>query len=179
MRIKNIKSLWVVAAVMLLNGCARDLSSNIYTSDSTLNLTLEGKVLSSRPVIIRASDKLTDHKTGLVAGGVTGGVIGSTAGSGSDQAVLIAGGVLVGAVIGSILESQLSQADGIEYIVKVDTSKLKSGYYEGSAIMRDAISAATTSGLVTIIQGKDIIFNDGQEVYIIFSPKRTRIIPKQ
>ena len=43
--------------------------------------------------------------------------------------------------------------------------------------MRNAISAATTSGLITIIQGADTVLKEGEQVYIIFSDKRTRIIP--
>ncbi len=174
----SVKLLSIITLFAILNGCARDLSSNVYSSDSTLNLVLEGKVMASRPVIIRDTDKLTDNTAGIFAGGVAGGALGNTAGDGSGHIAMIAGGVLAGAIIGSIIESNLSKADGIEYIVKVDTSKLKDGYYEGSAVMRNAISTATTSGLVTIIQAKDTSFNIGQEVYIIFSPKRTRVIAK-
>lgn len=174
----SAKLVCVVAMMALLSGCARDLSTNVYTSDSTLNLTLEGKVVAARPVVVKNTDKLTDNTTGMAGGALAGGVIGNTAGSGSGHVAAIAGGVLAGAVIGSIVESQLGTADGIEYIVKVDTSKLKSGYYEGSAVMRNAISSATTSGLVTIIQGKDTVFDVNQDVYIIFSPKRTRIIAR-
>ena len=43
--------------------------------------------------------------------------------------------------------------------------------------MRNAISSATTSGLITIIQGTDNVLKEGQKVYVIFSDKRTRIIP--
>jgi hypothetical protein len=67
-------------------------------------------------------------------------------------------------------------ANAIEYVVQVDTSKIKDGYYEGSATMRNAIASATTTGLVTIVQSKDIIFKEGDNSYIVFSPKRTRIM---
>ena len=42
--------------------------------------------------------------------------------------------------------------------------------------MRDAISSATTSGMVTVIQGKDVKLQKGQKVYVIFSDKRARVI---
>ena len=43
--------------------------------------------------------------------------------------------------------------------------------------MRNAISAATTSGVVTIVQGTDTMLKTGQKVYVIFSDDRTRVIP--
>ncbi|RZI46309.1 hypothetical protein EDM53_04060 [Rickettsiales endosymbiont of Peranema trichophorum] len=66
----------------------------------------------------------------------------------------------------------------MEYVVKVDRSQISDGYYEGSAVMRNAIAAAKATGLITIIQGKDQLINVGQGVYIILSPKRARVIAK-
>ncbi|WP_165379637.1 hypothetical protein [Rickettsiales endosymbiont of Peranema trichophorum] len=175
----KLKALSVCLVVSLLfTGCARDLSSNVYTSDSSLNLTLEGQVIASRPIIVKESDKLSDSTLGMVAGGVFGGVAGSNAGGGGGQAAMIAAGAIAGAIVGSIVESKLSQADGMEYVVKVDRSQISDGYYEGSAVMRNAIAAAKATGLITIIQGKDQLINVGQGVYIILSPKRARVIAK-
>ncbi|KJW02214.1 surface antigen family domain protein [Rickettsia endosymbiont of Ixodes pacificus] len=42
--------------------------------------------------------------------------------------------------------------------------------------MRNVISAAFTSGLITVVQGTDVNIRNGQKVYVIFSEKRTRII---
>jgi outer membrane lipoprotein SlyB len=44
--------------------------------------------------------------------------------------------------------------------------------------MRSAISTAITSGLVTIVQGKDVILSEKQPVYTIFSDKRVRVIAR-
>lgn len=164
-------------AALALGGCARDLSSDVYTSDSTLSLTMEGQVVSKRSITIKNSDKLEQNATGAMAGAALGGAAGSTAGEGSGKVVTIVGGAVAGAIIGALVESQLGVSEGYEYIVKLDTSKLKSDYYEGSGAMRQVISAATTNGLVTVIQGKENPLSEGEKVYAIFSDKRARLIP--
>lgn len=170
-------SICVFILATLLTGCARDLSSNMYTSDSTLSLTLVGEIISARPVLIKDSDKLSDNVAGGLAGGAMGGVLGSGVGGGTGNSAAIVGGVVVGSVVGAAVQSKLSQSKGYEYIIKVDTSNLKSDYYEGTPSMRNAISSATTSGLVTVVQAADKLIKEGEKVYVIFSEKRTRVIP--
>ncbi len=168
--------LMVISSVLVV-ACARDLSSNTYTSDSTLSLTLEGQIKSVRPIVIKDSDQLSRNSTGIISGGALGGVAASNVGGGNGKALAVVGGVIAGAALGALAESELGKQDGFEYIVKVDTSKLKGDYYEGSGAMRSAISAATTNGLVTIIQGNDVVLSKGEKVYAIFSDKRTRLVP--
>lgn len=168
-----------IVAATSLAGCARNLGSDVYTSDSSLSLTLEGKVLSVRPVTIKNSDKLTDNSTGMLAGGALGGVAGASVGKGTGQAAAAVGGAVAGAALGAIAEGALSAQDGLEYVVKVDTKNLKGDYYEGSGAMRNAISTAVTSGLTTVVQGKEQPLAVGQKVYVIFSDKRARVIPAQ
>lgn len=175
-----MKNLLVVIATVstlaILSACARDLSSSTYTSDSTLSLTLEGQVMSARPITIKNSDELTRNSTGIISGAAIGGAAGSGIGKDSGQTLAIAGGIVAGAALGALVESELGKQDGYEYIVKLDTSNLKSNYFEGTGAMRSAISAATTNGLVTIVQGNDVVLSAGQKVYAIFSDKRTRLI---
>ena len=68
---KNIFVCFVIA--FLLSNCARDLSDNVYTSDTTLGLTLKGKIVSVRNVVIKESDRLSDNATGATAGALAGG----------------------------------------------------------------------------------------------------------
>ena len=166
----------IVLLVSVVSGCARDLSSNVYSSGSTLSLTLDGKVVAVRQVTVKENDKLGNNAGGMLAGGVAGGVLGSTVGSGNGQTVAVVGGALAGAALGAVVEDKLGTAKGYEYVVKVDTSKLKSNYYEGNTAMRNAISSATTSGVVTIVQGTDTVLSVGQKVYVIFSDDRTRVV---
>jgi outer membrane lipoprotein SlyB len=173
---KRISSALIV--LLLIAGCARDLASNTYTSDSTMNLTLEGKILSVRPVVVKNSDTLEGNKTGALAGGALGGVSALGVGGGS-AAEAVVGGAIVGGALGAIVEGQLGKANGYEYIIKVDTSKLKHKYFEGTKAMRAAISAATTSGLITVVQGDDVILVKNAPVYVIFSDKRVRVISAQ
>ncbi len=161
-----------------LSGCTRDLSSNVYTSDSTLSLTLEGTIIAARAVTIKNSDRPMDATTGLVTGGLAGGVIGNSLGSGGGRTGATIGGALVGAGIGAVIENKMNQSKGLEYIVKIDMSKFKDGYYEGNTAMRNVLSTAKTSGLVTVVQsGKEAALREGQRVYVIFSDNRTRVIP--
>jgi outer membrane lipoprotein SlyB len=175
---KQLNQILSIFIILALAGCARDLSMNSYTSDSVLSLTLEGKVISVREVNINKSDSLGKNSTGAIAGGVAGALAGASMGNGAGSSTALALGVgVLGSAVGAVAEKQLSKSKGYEYIVKVDTSKLKSDYYEGSPAMRAAISSATTSGLITILQGKDVYIEEGRNVYVIFSDSRVRIIP--
>ena len=180
MKTKFTSILSLILVICLVVGCARDLSNNVYTSDETMNLVLEGTIISTRPVVIQESDKLSGNSAGMLTGGVAGGAIGATAAAHShnysNSTALLIGGVLVGALVGAVVEGGLSKADGIEYIIKVDGSKIKDNYFEGSQLMRNAISAARTTGLLNIVQGIDNPMNAGQHVLLILSPKRARIV---
>lgn len=165
----------VLVAVLFVSACARDLSSNVYSSSSTLSLTLEGQIVAVRPIKIKEDST----GTGVLAGGALLGAGGSAVGGGDSAiAAAVIGGALIGGVLGNLIEAELGQQDGFEYIVKLDISNLKADAYEGSGAMRSVISAATTNGLVTIIQGNDTTLTEGQPVYAIFSEKRVRVIAK-
>jgi outer membrane lipoprotein SlyB len=163
---------------LLLSGCARDLSSDMYVSSSTMNLTLEGKIISSRKVLIKENDKLQDNKMGMVAGGVTGAVVGAGVGGGHGNTVATVGGALAGATLGALVESELGKAEGFEYVVKVDVSKLKNTemYYDGNTMIRNTIASAVTSGLITVVQSDKAPLAPGQKVFITFSNNRTRVV---
>ena len=173
----SLRLISVVLLAVFVTSCARDLSSSTYTSDSTLSLTLEGKVISVRAVTIKESEKLGDNTGGMLAGGIGGAVLGSTVGKGGGNDLAMVGGALAGAALGAVVQDKLGQSKGLEYIVKLDTSKLKSNYYEGNTAMRNAISAATTSGVITVVQSSENPLGMGQKVYVIFSDNRTRVIP--
>jgi outer membrane lipoprotein SlyB len=160
--------------LFILSNCARDLSDRVYTSDSTLNLTLKGRVVSVRPIVIKESDRLSDNGGGMLAGGAMGGTLGHTAGDGNGAAIV--GGALIGGALGAVAQGALSKNEGYEYIIEVDTSKIKSGYFEGNSAMRNVIATAKANGLITVVQSRDTLISKGTKVYVIFSEKRTRVI---
>ena len=177
----RIMSMVMIAVV--LSSCARDLSNSVYTSDDTMSLVIQGKIVSTRPVTIKESDKLSGNQGGLLAGGLAGGALGATAlqhnrGS-NNAALLITGGVLLGALVGSVVEGGLSKADGIEYIVKVDRKSINDSYFDGSLLVRSALSGAKATGILNIVQGTDNPMKVGENVYIVLSPKRARIVAAQ
>lgn len=173
----------IIITSLIVSSCARDLGSANYTSDSTLNVALKGKVLSKRAVNISEKDKLSDNQTGMLAGALGGGALGATLGSGKNSGAAAVGGALVGAFAGALTESALGTSKGTEYIVQVDKSHtLKDERYEGSRTLKNALSAVRATGIITVLQGqegnkKNPIINEGQEVLVIISEKRTRIIP--
>lgn len=174
------KVLSLVLLAGLVSGCARDLSNDMYVSSSTMNLTMEGKVVSVRKVAIKEHDKLQDNTTGMLAGGVLGGVAGHGVGGGHGKNVGMVGGAVAGAALGALIEDKLGESSGYEYTVKVDVSKLKNtdAYYDGNAMVRNTISSAVTSGLITVVQSDKAPFAQGQKVFIVFSNNRTRVIPQ-
>jgi outer membrane lipoprotein SlyB len=163
----------------VLSGCARDLSTNTYTSDSTLNITLQGKLLAKRDIKITEEEKLSDNTIGGIGGAVAGGVI---AAHNNSSTAMVVGGAIVGGLTGAILQSMLGTSQGTEYIVQVDRSNLQNNYYEGSRLLRNAMAAVRATGIITIVQAKEggknnQVINVGQNVLIILSEKRTRLIP--
>ncbi len=170
---KNMASILMLS--LLINGCARDLSSSVYTSDATLSFTLEGKIIAVREVTIKEGESLADNAGGMLAGGALGAAVGST--SSSNRAPAMVGAGIAGAVAGAVVQNALSKSQGYEYIVQVDTSKIKDGYYEGNAAIRNVISTARASGLITVIQSKENPIKEGQKVFVIFSNNRTRVVP--
>ena len=163
--------------VIFMSGCARDLSNSMYVSDSTTNFTLEGQIISVRPVTIRDSDRLQDNTTGMATGALVGGVAGSGIGGGSGRAGGLIGGAVIGGLVGAAMQDSLSTSKGLEYVIKVDISNIKDTYYEGNMALRNVIATARVNGMLTIAQSEKDPLQKGQKVYVIFSDNRTRVIP--
>lgn len=170
------KSIAVLSLVAFLSGCTRDLSDSMYTSDSTFNLTMEGVIVSTRAVKIKDSDK-RNNTGGMLAGGAMGAALGSGVGGGSGKTIAIVGGAIAGGLAGAAIQGKLGESKGFEYIIKVDTSKIKDTYFDGNASMRNVVATAKLNGLVTVVQGADSVLGVGQKVYVIYSENRTRVIP--
>ena len=164
----------LIISLLFLTSCARDLSSDLYTSDSTMSLTLQGQVLAVRKIKIKDTDRLGDNQVGILSGAVAGGALASN----SDSVPIMVGGAVLGGIVGGAIQDKLSENIGYEYIIKIDTKNLGDDYYEGSPMMKNAISSARTSGLITVVQNTKEPLREGQHAYVIISDKRARIIAK-
>lgn len=185
----NIKSITMACCmgVLVLTGCARNLSSNTYTESSVAGLVLEGTVVSARQVTIDNSDQLQGNQAGLFAGGATGGIAGSTVGDGKGSALAAVGGAIAGALVGSMIQQELSTSRGVEYIVRLDKDQVDAA--ENSNVnytvsranvenqIRGNIKTNTKSELISIVQGEEQPIGVGQRVFVIYSDDRPRVVP--
>lgn len=178
MRFLNI-CVFILLSALLLTSCTRDLSSDVYTSGSTLSLTMRGEIVSFREVTIKESDMPGQgSQAGLLAGGVGGAAIGGAVSNKRNMQTGVLAGAALGSAAGVASQHMLSKSKGYEYIIKVDTSQLKSdNYYYYDRAAQAAISSAITNGLITVVQGRDQKLPIGAKVYVIFSGNRARVIP--
>lgn len=185
----STKLILALTILVMLPACQRNLSSNTYTSSSTAGLVLEGTIVSVRAVTINENDKLEKNGMGMLGGGLAGGVAGSALGKGTGNAATTVGGALAGAVIGSMIQNELGKDEGFEYIIRVNKDNLTSDSKTkkkvetrlSGAKVADKITAETETStkteLISVVQGKDVVLQAGQKVFIIYSDDRPRVVP--
>jgi len=180
----------LVFVSLVFISCARDMSSDVYTSSSEFGKVLEGKVISARPVTVKEFDKLQDNSTGLLSGGLAGSVAGSSLGEGVGKTLATVGGAIVGATAGAITQSKLGDAKAMEYVVRIDKKYLQDIYerrrldrkiytaIDAEQGINESISLAETkTDLISVVQGMDVTFQAGARVLIIYSNDRPRLAP--
>lgn len=178
----------VLVSALVLTGCARNMNSNVYTSSSAAGLVLEGTVVSARAITIKDTDKLQDNALGGVAGAAVGGIGASNIGKGSGNTAATVGGALAGAALGALLQDELSTSQGMEYVVRLDKnadSEDSSGdeltiTRSNTNTVQDKLKSkiktkGTSSRMISVIQGNDIVYTPGQRVFVIYSDDRPRI----
>ncbi|MBA3602593.1 MAG: glycine zipper 2TM domain-containing protein [Parachlamydiaceae bacterium] len=147
----------VCSTVGLFTGCARQISSHVYSEDCVFEASeaYQGIIVSVRQVRIQNSEKLEENTAGMVAGGVTGAVIGNQIGRGSGNGIATVAGALLGFAVGASIEKDLSSQNAYEYVVQLSNGELR-----------------------VVIQGMDVLFNPGQPVLMIVGYQgRPRLIP--
>lgn len=191
MKIKSVLlALFTSTMLALTTGCARDMGAADYTDTNTVGKVLEGTVVSARPVTIRSNDKLSDNTAGILGGGLMGGVAGASIGQGTGQGAAAIGGAIAGAALGSLAQKQLGKTEGMEYVVRLDAKYVSQApttvqrhettLNDGSVdnqIKQSINITNTTTDLISVIQGKDIILQAGQRVLIIYHNDRPRLAP--
>lgn len=145
-----------VVVALTATGCGRNIGSSNYSSASVgeAMTTYAGVVTNVRKVQIQEGDKLTDNVAGGVVGGLLGGLGGHLIGGGRGNTVATAGGALLGAGAGAMAQRALSEQEGLEYTVKLDTGSM-----------------------MTVVQGEDSPLVVGQRALVQVSKNRSRVVP--
>lgn len=110
------------AALLLVSGCAADLSGSNYSRSSarTAYVEQEGQLLSVTPVTIEGDEGVL----GGLAGGILGAAVGSTIGGGHGRTVAAAVGGVAGAAVGGAAEKSATKQNGVELRVKLDDGRV-------------------------------------------------------
>lgn len=145
-----IKTLFMIASVLLVTACASSNSGSVYSRDEAkrMQTVKTGVVESVRQVQIEG----TKTPIGTVAGGAIGGIAGSSVGSGRTSSVVAVIGAVAGAIAGSAVEEVATRKDGLELTIKLDGG-----------------------GLVSIVQEADEMFKAGDKVRIIENGNTSRV----
>ena len=111
----------VFAAALVVSGCARDLSPDVYSRDevgSKVDIQ-DARVISVRNVRIEG----TRSGVGAVAGAAAGGIGGSYAGRGRGGAIGAIAGAVIGGLLGAAMEGAVTGSEGVEYLVELDNGE--------------------------------------------------------
>lgn len=140
--------------VLLLSGCARNISANTYDARSMNGsgmISHPCTVVSVRTVAIEEGDYLENNTTGALMGGVAGGLAGNMIGGGRGRTIATGVGALAGAVGGALAEKALKSQTGYEYVVRLQDGSLR-----------------------TVVQGMDIQLQKGQAAWLIEGTRNSR-----
>ncbi len=156
-KMKNINIIMLSTLCVLISGCAKDLSSDSYSSSQAgeIAATYRGKVLSVRKIMVENGDSLGSNIVGAGLGAVGGGVLGSMIGQGKGRLLATAAGAAVGGVGGAMAEKKLKQQEALEYIIQLDNGNT-----------------------VTLVQGLSPYLSVGTRVFVHSSNNgRSRVVP--
>lgn len=149
---KHKTLLTVIAGLLaaVLAGCASRESGSVYGRHETgrEQSVRHATVESVRQVKISGSNS----QVGTIAGGAVGGIAGSTVGQGRGSAVGAVLGAVGGGVAGSAIEQGVTQKNGLEITVKLDSGELRA-----------------------IVQEADEAFKPGERVRLLNSGGVTRV----
>ncbi len=139
----------------LLCACAApNISPQAYSSGAVgqVNRTVSGKVVSAREIAVSGTTG-----TGSNSGAAIGAVAGSSLGSnGRDNLAGAIAGAVIGGIAGASVEANATKQIGMEYVIET-----------------------SNGSLITIAQGKEPLFNQGDKVLILYgSPSRVIADPR-
>lgn len=142
----------VCSLAAALAGCQTRESANVYGKHEAgrEHLVRFATVDAVRKVTIQGSQS----GLGAVAGGAVGGVAGSGVGHGRGSSVGAVLGGVAGGVAGNTIENRMTEKEGLEIIVRLDSGELRA-----------------------IVQEADLAFAPGQRVRLVTSGGITRVTP--
>lgn len=143
------------ASVLALAGCASNISPQTYSVGSVgqVNRTVAATVISVREVNVAGTTGV-----GGAAGTATGAVLGSSIGGNDGRSNIVGaiGGAVIGGIAGAAIEANATKQKALEYVVETENGNL-----------------------MTIVQGKDAVFAEGQKVLVLYgSPSRLIADPR-
>jgi len=143
------------ATILFLTGCASNISPQTYSVGSVgqVNRTISATVISVREVNVAGTTGV-----GGTAGTATGAVLGSSIGGNDGRSNIVGaiGGAIVGGIAGSAIEANSTKQKALEYVVETENGNL-----------------------MTIVQGKETLFAEGQKVLVLYgSPSRLIADPR-
>ena len=154
--IKKIALLTLSCGILFLSACAPKLGGNDYDVSGVgeISTTLKGIIVARKTVKLRP-DNSDKPQIGAAAGVASGALLGSTIGGGHKMPLVAAVvGGLAGGAAGHALQNKLTEQDGTEYQIKLDSGKL-----------------------ITIAQGLEPSLAVGQKVLVIESNRsRSRVV---
>ena len=130
-------------AATAVTGCAqRSLSPDVYSRDDAgrIHSNEFGEVVELREVPIEGRSSVI----GTYGGGYVGAAAGGAVGDGAGQDIAEAVGAVAGAVVGQRAEEAATRTDGLEITVRLDSGRL-----------------------ITIVQGADVAFVEGERVRVM------------
>lgn len=141
--------------ILILSGCTNNISPQTYSVGSVgqVNRTIAATVISVRDVNVAGTTGV-----GGAAGSATGAVLGSSAGGNDGRSNIVGaiGGAIIGGIAGSAIEANATKQKALEYVVETENGNL-----------------------MTIVQGNDIVFAEGQKVLVLYgSPSRLIADPR-
>jgi outer membrane lipoprotein SlyB len=110
-------------ALTLLTACAPNPAQNRYNYNEVGQSAVVdfARVVSVKPVDITGRNT----GTGALAGGTAGAVGGYQLGHGNGQVATTIGGALIGAIAGSVIEQQMANQKGYQYVVVTENKQTK------------------------------------------------------
>lgn len=151
MKKRSVVSFLVIAA--LLAGCASSKSGEVYSrGEARQAMTVDLGVVEFVKQVKVEGDKTG---TGAVVGGIAGGVAGSTIGGGKGSTLAALGGAALGALVGNVAEEKISDFDGLEITVKLDSGKV-----------------------LAVVQDDDVMFAVGDRVRVLTARDGTTRVEK-